>query len=112
MTARVGLADPSSGVREHALRLAESRLGENKLIRDKAIALAADDNIRVRFQAAFSLGETTDPRAAAALADIAAIDAGDYWMRTAILSSSLNLAWSAAFIAFIDSGRLRVSTET
>ncbi|NOY00924.1 MAG: dehydrogenase, partial [Verrucomicrobia bacterium] len=86
------LDDPSAGVREHALRLSEPRLEKNPSIRDKAIALAKDNNMRVRFQAAFSLGETTDPRAASALAGIASRDAGDYWMRTAILSSSLNLA--------------------
>ena len=88
----IGLGDPSPGVREHALRLSEPRLEENEEVRARAIALAKDDHPRVRFQAAFSLGETTDPRAAAALADIAGRDAGDYWMRTAILSSSLQLA--------------------
>ncbi len=88
----IGLSDPSAGVREHALRLAEQYLEKNKQVRNKAITLAKDDNARVRFQAAFSLGETTDPRAAAALASIASRDAEDYWMRTAILSSSLNLA--------------------
>ncbi len=86
------LGDDSSGVREHALRLAEPRLDKNAPIREKAIGLADDASIRVRFQAAFSLGETTDPRAAVALARIARRDAGDVWMRTAILSSALNLA--------------------
>lgn len=88
----IGLNDPSPGVREHALRLAEPFLEKNEQVRTSAISLAQDDNIRVRFQAAFSLGETTDPQAAVALATIAARDADDYWMRTAILSSSLNLA--------------------
>ncbi|MFV1994270.1 MAG: PVC-type heme-binding CxxCH protein, partial [Verrucomicrobiales bacterium] len=86
------LADPAAGVREHALRLAEPRLEKNKQVRAQAIALAQDDNMRVRFQAAFTLGETTDPRAAAALTGIARRDGADYWMRTAVLSSSLNLA--------------------
>ena len=88
----IGLGDSSAGVREHALRLAEPFLEKSKPVRDEAIGLAKDDNARVRFQAAFSLGETTDPRAASALANIASRDAGDYWMRTAIMSSSLNLA--------------------
>jgi putative membrane-bound dehydrogenase-like protein len=88
----LGLNDSSAGVREHALRLSEPRLEKDKPLRDQAIELAKDDDMRVRFQAAFSLGETTDPRAAVALAGIASRDANDYWMRTAILSSSLNLA--------------------
>ncbi len=86
------LNDPSAGVREHALRLSEPRLEKNKQILDRVLELAQDDNQRVRFQTAFTLGETTDPRASVALAGIAGRDAGDYWMRTAILSSSLNLA--------------------
>lgn len=86
------LQDTSPGIREHALRLAEPRLEKSEAIRSQAIALAGDGNMRVRFQAAFSLGETTDQRAATALAQIARRDAGDYWMKTAILSSSLNLA--------------------
>ncbi|MCF6311121.1 MAG: HEAT repeat domain-containing protein [Verrucomicrobiales bacterium] len=88
----IGLKDSSAGVREHALRLAESRLDTQPAILEQALTLAKDDHARVRFQAAFSLGETTDPRAAIALANIATRDASDYWMRTAILSSSLNLA--------------------
>jgi len=86
------LSDPSPGIRQHALRLAEPHLEKNEALRGKAISLANDDQIRVRFQAAFSLGETTDPRASVALAQIARRDAADYWMRSAVLSSSLNLA--------------------
>ncbi len=96
------LAAPSAGVREHAVMLAESQLpregtnavaGESSSELLKQVAALADDaNPRVRFQVAFSLGETDDPRAAPALARIARRDAGDPWMRTAVLSSSLRLA--------------------
>ena len=86
------LADASPGVREHALRLAEPRLDASESLRNMALRLAGDDDARVRFQAAFSLGEIADARAAGALTSIARRDAGDYWMRTAVLSSSLNFA--------------------
>ncbi len=86
------LSDESAGIREHALRLAEPRLEKNQQIRNKAIALAEDDNMRVRFQLALSLGETSGEDAARALVQIALRDPADYWMQTAIMSSSLNLA--------------------
>ncbi len=96
------LRSRSFGVREHAVRLAEPMLPRSdstQSAREPSLrllklvaALARDDNQRVRFQVAFSLGETDDPHAAVALADIAQRDAGDSWMRTAVLSSSLRQA--------------------
>ncbi len=91
-----GLASQSAGVREHAVRLAESHLKISEALRTQVgkqvVRLADDPNARVRFQVAFSLGATDDPSAAQALAAIARRDAGDVWMRTAVLSSSLGLA--------------------
>jgi putative membrane-bound dehydrogenase-like protein len=84
----VALEDRSAGVREHAVRLAESRLATSAKLLDKVLALAADGDARVRFQAAFSLGETADDCAVAALAAIADRDIDDHWTRTAVLSSS------------------------
>ena len=87
------LSDSSPGVREHAVRLAESRLPMSSgLLIQQVLALSDDTNMRVRFQVAFSLGNTDDPRAAQVLAKIARRDAQDIWMRTAVLSSSLNQA--------------------
>ncbi|HWB00719.1 MAG TPA: PVC-type heme-binding CxxCH protein, partial [Pirellulales bacterium] len=83
---RIGLHDTTAGVRENALRLAEPRLG-NAAILDSALRLALDDDARVRFQAAFTLGESNDPRVIDALAAIARRDAADVWTRTAVLSS-------------------------
>jgi putative heme-binding domain-containing protein len=87
-----GLNDSSSGVREHALRLSEPRLKDNPALFDKVLSLAGDDDARVRFQTAFTLGETTDRRSIAALAKIAARDPKDYWVRMAVLSSVANRA--------------------
>jgi putative heme-binding domain-containing protein len=53
---------------------------------DNVLTLADDPDARVRFQVAFTLGETRDPRAVAALSGLAR-HAGDVWMRTAVLSS-------------------------
>ncbi|MCH7987609.1 MAG: HEAT repeat domain-containing protein, partial [Planctomycetes bacterium] len=87
------LSDSSPGVREHAVRLAESRLPKSSdLLIQRVLALADDADMRVRFQVAFSLGNMNDPRAAQALSKIARRDAKDIWMRTAVLSSSLNQA--------------------
>lgn len=86
------LTASSTGVREHAIRLSESRLQTSETLLKQVVALANDENTRVRFQVAFSLGETDDRRAAEALANIARRDAGDVWIRTAVLSSSLKLA--------------------
>jgi putative heme-binding domain-containing protein len=83
----VGLTNASPGVREHAVRLSESRLAKSAALADKVLALAADPELRVRFQTAFTLGEISDPRAVAALAAIAARDVKEPWIRTAVLSS-------------------------
>ena len=81
------LADPSPAIREHALRLGERRLDASARILQRVLKMADDKHPRIRFQVAFSLGETTDARATAALARIAKRDAGDKWIRAAVLSS-------------------------
>ncbi|MEX0711295.1 MAG: PVC-type heme-binding CxxCH protein [Pirellulales bacterium] len=86
------LADPAGGVREHAVRLAEPRLATSSLLRDKVLALAEDRDIRVRGQVALTLGQLGDHRATAAIAEIARRDGGDYWLRTAVLSSPDRIA--------------------
>lgn len=91
----LALHDHSPRLRELGVRLSESRLQGEALAR--VLELAVDDDMRVRFQVAFSLGETSDPSATAGLVQLARSDAGDTWMRTAILSSSLNI--SAAMLS-------------
>ena len=84
----VALDDAAPGVREHAVRLAEPRLDRAGPLRDRVLALADAPEARVRFQVAFTLGEVDDPAAIDALARIARRDAGDPWIRTAVLSSA------------------------
>lgn len=80
-------ADADPGVREQAAKLAESRLKEGSPLVGPLLALAADSDSMVRFQAAFALGAVQDARALEALAAIARKDKADRWTRTAILSS-------------------------
>lgn len=84
------LESENAYVRQHAVRLAEQFIfdapGIRKLLTEK---LPRDPSLRVRYQVALSLGEF--PAAIAtrnvALAELAAKDGGDPYMRTAILSS-------------------------
>ena len=84
------LRDESPHVREHAVLLAEPRLGTAAELRGAVVALADDPAARVRFQVAFTLGEIRDGggEVSGALAAIARRDAGDVWIRTAVLSSA------------------------
>ncbi len=84
----VALSDRSAVVREHAIRVAEPRLNKSAKLLDNVIELQNEPASRVRFQVALTLGETHDARAVNALANIAARDRHDPWLKTAVLSSS------------------------
>ena len=81
------LEDRSAGIREHALRLAEPLLKESEALRKAALARAGDGDARVRFQAAFTLGEIPGKESFRALASILVKDVADPWTRTAALTS-------------------------
>lgn len=80
------LGDASVPVRCHALRLSEPRHNASPTLRERVLGLDRTDP-RVRFQLAFTLGETNDSRAVPVLADIARSAGGDAWTRAAVLSS-------------------------
>jgi putative heme-binding domain-containing protein len=86
------LADEHPRVREHAVRLAERVLGSSPTVRERLLGMTADDDMRVRYQLAFSLGEVPGAQATAALAAVAAGDADDGWIQLAVLSSSAGRA--------------------
>ena len=84
----VALKDPDAHVREHALRIAESRLAQSPALSELVVDAATDNALRVRFQVAFTLGEIDSVPATEALAMIARRDADDPLMRTAVMSSA------------------------
>ncbi|MBG85688.1 MAG: dehydrogenase [Verrucomicrobiales bacterium] len=78
------LQDPDAHVREHAIRLCEPHLDDHI---QQLSDLTKDSTARIQFQLAFSLGFSSDPRAAMALSEIARKHIDDQWIRTAVLSS-------------------------
>jgi putative membrane-bound dehydrogenase-like protein len=82
------LKDREAGVREQALRLADERLAASLPLREAVATLTEDPSPRVRFQLAFTLGQSDSPETTAALAKLAAADAADPWIQTAVLSSA------------------------
>ncbi len=60
---------------------------DTHVLQQRMLEMAQDDDPRVRFQTALSLGEVDLPEKVDALAIIARRDASDPWVRSAILSS-------------------------
>jgi putative membrane-bound dehydrogenase-like protein len=81
------LSDKDSNVREHGIQLAEPRLKNFPKLAEEVLELANDENPRVRFQCALTLGELENPKVIPALAKIAERNPDDRWMRAAVLSS-------------------------
>ena len=86
------LADSHWAVRMHALQLAERWLDEHSELTEQVLEMGDDPEPRVRLQLGFTLGQTKDPRAVDALAELAANYASDRWMQAAILSSLVGSA--------------------
>jgi len=84
---QVALNDAEPRLRAHAVRLAETRFAQSEALRQAVLALAGDDDSRVRFQVAFSLGEMKDAARVDRLHAIARQDISDDWIRVAVLSS-------------------------
>jgi putative membrane-bound dehydrogenase-like protein len=82
------LKDQEPAVREQALRLAEDSLAASPSLVQAVAALTDDPSPRVRFQLAFTLGESQAPEAVRALANVARRDADDPWTQSAVLSST------------------------
>lgn len=87
---RAALADAHARVREHAVRLAERHASDAATL-TRLVTLADDVNPRVRYQLAFSLGESpSGPQRDAALARLASRDGASVYPRAAVLSSLVN----------------------
>ena len=89
-----GLSDPHPLVRANAIRVSEAFLRQSGspksalAFENALLALAADTDIRVRYQLAFSLGEWADPRGGEALARIALQDRDNAPVQVAVMSSA------------------------
>jgi putative membrane-bound dehydrogenase-like protein len=81
------LKDPHPRVREHAVRLSESLLSQDNAVAQAVLALCGDDDDRVRFQLAFSLGEADESTALGGLLRLARNQHNGGEIRTALLSS-------------------------
>lgn len=81
------LKDPHPGVRENALRLAEST--PDPAVISEACALVTDPDPKVRLQLAFSLGEWKTEAASQALAQLLTTQPADPFLTTAVFSSAL-----------------------
>jgi putative membrane-bound dehydrogenase-like protein len=82
------LKDAHAGLREHAIRLAESRLAGSKELVKALLEREGDPEPRVRFQLALTLGEVPLKEASDAVVRMTVRDAGDAWMRAALLSAA------------------------
>ena len=85
---RKALGDPEPGVRENAIRLAESRLAKAPELADKLLAMTEDAHPRVRFQLLCTLGWVDSPGARNARRQLLMRDIDDEWMQMAALSAS------------------------
>jgi putative membrane-bound dehydrogenase-like protein len=81
------LQDPAPGLREHAIRLAASRLDGSAELRAQVLAAAADPAIRVRYQVAFAAGGIAGDDAVEAALTVLGQDASDRWVRAAALGA-------------------------
>jgi putative membrane-bound dehydrogenase-like protein len=81
------LSDQQPHVRRHAVRLSEPFLNADPRLLQQVVALAADEDLLVRYQLAFSLGECAGESRTAALAQLARRDGQDRYVRFAIHSS-------------------------
>ncbi len=80
------LQDPSPLVREQAIRLSEAYTAEERII-EKLLNMHNDEDPRVQFQLACSLGDVSPDLALGALGAIAFRHMDDKWFQTAVLTS-------------------------
>jgi putative membrane-bound dehydrogenase-like protein len=84
---RKTLDDRSADVREQAVRMSERVAASSPPLRRKLESLVDDDDRRVRYQLAFSLGSYNSRARNSALTKLAVQDSADSWMRLAVQSS-------------------------
>jgi putative membrane-bound dehydrogenase-like protein len=80
------LGDDDPQIRRHAIRCAE-RVLDSPAVREKLYAMVEDEDIRVAYQLAFTLGELSGPKRNQALAAIVRRYPDNKWIRVAVMSS-------------------------
>lgn len=108
-----GLKDAHPRVREQAIALSETFRQQPDAVLPALTALVNDDDLRVRWQLAFTLGEFTGPSVVAALKELAQGAGQDADMRIAILSSVPQFApeFAAALLADPQMARSPLTVE-
>jgi putative membrane-bound dehydrogenase-like protein len=91
-TLLAALSDADADVRSQAAKLAVNYTTQFTAARDHLFHMANDDDLKVRYQVAFSLGELDGPLQAETIAGLVIRDGVDRWMRLALLSSTLTTA--------------------
>lgn len=86
------LRDAVPGVRENAVRLAESRLRSSAALAAGVVAMVDEPDARVRFVVLGALGSLSTPEAAAARTTLLSAHVDDLWMQRAALSASSDQA--------------------
>lgn len=85
-TLEAALRDPQAVVREQAVLLAQGVANHSPALTAQLVKASNDQNARVRFNTALTLGSTQGNGVVAGLATIAARDGADKWVRNAVLS--------------------------
>lgn len=80
------LRDPEAGVRENAIRLAESFLNHEEII-ETLVSLKSDTNDRVRFQLLCTIGDLDHPTASQLIEEMLFEHFRDPWMQISALSA-------------------------
>lgn len=83
----VSLKSDHPRVREFAVRVARREVNSSPAVRRYLYSMTNDNDVRVRYQLAFTLGEVVEPGRLDVLLTLAKKDGNDQWMRFAVLSS-------------------------
>ncbi|QDT79692.1 Cytochrome c [Gimesia maris] len=86
------LKDSVPGIREHAIRLAESHARMHPELAEKLLELTDDPNYRVQLQLAFSFGELNSDVAVSGLTKLINSENFDSDMQVAVLTSAAGIA--------------------
>jgi putative membrane-bound dehydrogenase-like protein len=82
------LSDPSPGVRENAIKIAEPRLSKAASLAAHLLQLGDDPDPKVRYQLLLTLGDLDTPQAQALRARLLFENVEDEWMQVAALSAA------------------------